>query len=571
MIQEAIFHVPYGAYAYSLSPHHARITLRAKRGDLKACYLVHSDRYEVPDIYETVRLSFSGSDELFDYFQATIESKTRRIRYRFLLDDGVKRLWYGEQGFASDLESSGCFQLAYLCTRDLYSVPEWVNDTVVYQIFPDRFWNGDPANDPEDVCEWGELPTAATFFGGDLQGIIDRLPYLEKLGVNLIYMTPIFLSPSTHKYDTTDYFSMDPMFGDMDTIKSLVKEAHARGIRVMLDAVFNHCGADFAPFRDVVEKGAKSRYVDWFHLREVPVDMKKINYETFANGVATMPKLRTENPEVKKYLLQVAEFWVKEVGIDGWRLDVANEVDHAFWREFREVVRAANPEALIIGEVWHDSSPWLQGDQFDGVMNYLFREAVVEFFAKRTIDAEAFDSRLTKTRMMYKEQANRAMFNLLGSHDTARFLTVCGEQEERMRLAVTFQMTYVGMPEIYYGDEVGMTGETDPDCRRTMIWDEEKQNKDMLKLHQDLIAIRKQHSALQTGSYRTVIKDPLTNLYGFVRENGQESIFVVLNNSPRSQKAAIPGGASGTDLLTGKKHSGELVLKPYGAKILLLQ
>lgn len=570
VIEEAIYHQPYGTYAYALSPHHARIMLRAKKGDVKACHLVHEDRYLLPGTYATSTLTYVGSDEKFDYLQTTVESQTKRIRYRFLIDDGVSRVWYGEQGISADKETAGWFQLAYLTARDLYMAPKWEDDAVVYQIFPDRFYNGDTANDPEGVLPWGELPKADTFFGGDLRGINEKLPYLQELGVNLIYMTPIFLSPSTHKYDTADYYRIDPMFGDLDDIKQLVKEAHDRNIRVMLDAVFNHCGAEFGPFQDVVKNGKKSKYKDWFHLHGFPVDMETINYETFANHVATMPKLRTENPEVKQYLLQVAEYWVKEVGIDGWRLDVANEVDHAFWREFREVVKTANPEALIIGEVWHDSTPWLQGDQFDGVMNYLFRDAVVNFFAKGTIDAERFDARLTKTRMMYKEQSNRSMFNLLGSHDTERFLTLCKENTDKMRLAVTFQMTYVGIPEIYYGDEVGMVGETDPDCRRTMIWDEEKQNRDLLQLHKDLIQIRKQHPALQTGAFRTLIRDPLTNLYGYVRENEKESIVVLLNNSPFAQTVSLPDGGKGTDLLTGKKQKGNVKLTAYEAKVILL-
>lgn len=570
MIQEAILHMPYGVYGYALSSHQARITLRAKRGDLRRVALTHEDRYQAPDTYDTLELAYSGSDERYDYFQGTIESKTRRIAYRFLLDDGVQRLWYGERGFSTVAEQAGRFEVAYLPTRDLFHVPEWIDDAIVYQIFPDRFHNGDTSNDPEGILPWGELPDRDTFFGGDLQGNIDKLPYLEELGVNLIYLTPIFKSPSTHKYDTIDYLTIDPMFGDDATIRQLVKEAHKRGIRLMLDAVFNHCGAQFPQFQDVVKHGEKSNYKDWFHIHSFPVDMEKVNYETFANFVSQMPKLRTENPEVRDYLLHVAEYWIKEVGIDGWRLDVSNEVDHAFWRDFRDVVRRANPDALIIGEVWHDASPWLQGDQWDGVMNYLFRDACVEFFAKRTLDAEGFDARLTSTRMRYKEQANRAMFNLLGSHDVARFLTLCGEKVERLKLSVTFQMTYIGMPEVYYGDEVGMLGETDPDCRRTMIWDESRQDRELFDLHKNLIAIRKQHKALQTGTYRTVLADALRNLYGYVRENDDEAIYVVMNNSAVVETVELPGGVSGTDLLTGEAFGGTFAIAPFSAYVLLL-
>jgi cyclomaltodextrinase len=570
MIQEAILHLPYGAYAYALSSHEARVMLRAKRGDLKKVHLVHADRYRLEDDLEMLEVGYSGSDDLYDYFQTTIHSKTRRVAYRFLLDDGVRRLWYGEKGFAEHGDAAGYFQLAYLATGDLFEIPDWVDEAIVYQIFPDRFCNGNEKNDPDGVRPWGEKPKWDTFFGGDLEGIIEKLPYLQELGVNLIYMTPIFKSPSTHKYDTSDYLTIDPMFGDLATLKRLVSEAHKRGMRVMLDAVFNHCGSQFPYFQDVVEKGEKSRYKDWFHLHSFPVDTEKVNYETFATKVASMPKLRTENPEVREYLLHVAEYWIQEVGIDGWRLDVSNEIDHAFWREFRRVVRKANSQALIIGEVWHDSTPWLLGDQWDGVMNYLFRDAVVEFFAKRTLDAERFDNRLTNTRMRYKEQANRAMFNLLGSHDTHRFLTLCEERVERMRLAVMFQMTYVGIPEVYYGDEVGMLGENDPDCRRCMIWEEAKQNRELFDLHRKLIALRKKHKALQTGTYRTVRADALYNVYGYVRENAEESVYVVLNNGLITAEVTLPAGVTGVDLLTGETYAGTFSLPSMEGVVLLL-
>jgi cyclomaltodextrinase / maltogenic alpha-amylase / neopullulanase len=573
MMKEAIFHLPQGAYAYAVSKNEARITLRAKKGDLMGCILVYEDRFEAPGSYGTVEMEDAGSDGMFDYYQTTISSETKRIRYRFLLDDGKTTTWFAEGGFAVTGEKAGWFHLPYLNAADLFEVPEWVNDAVVYQIFPDRFRNGNPARDPEGVLSWdeGQRPTPSTFFGGDLEGVIEGLPYLEELGVNLIYMTPIFLSPSTHKYDTIDYLQIDPMFGDLETCKRLVDEAHKRGMRVMLDAVFNHCGAQFPPFQDVVEKGADSEFADWFHIHLFPVDMDKVNYETFAVDVWAMPKFKTENPAVRDYLLNVAEFWVKEIGIDGWRLDVADEIDHSFWRDFRRVVKAANKDALIVGEAWHESGEWLQGDQWDSVMNYLFRDACLDFFAKNEIDAERFDGRLTRKRMLYREQANRAMFNLLGSHDTARFLTECGENKDRMKLAVVFQMTYIGIPEIYYGDEVGMVGKTDPDCRRTMIWDVAEQDRQLFDLHKRLIAIRKEFPALQTGRFQTIVSDALTNVYGYIRQNEQETIYVLLNNSSRPQPARVPMMMQGTDLLEDGVYEGDFEMEPYGALVLRME
>ncbi len=252
-----------------------------------------------------------------------------------------------------------------------------------------------------------------------------------------------------------------------------------------------------------------------------------------------MPKLNTAHPEVRAYLLDVAEYWTREAEIDGWRLDVANEVDHRFWRAFRDRVKGVNPEALIVGEIWHDAGPWLQGDQFDSVMNYLFRDAVLDFFAAGRIGADRFDALLTRIRMMYPEPAHFAMFNLLGSHDTERFLTACGGRLERMRLAVLFQMTYPGMPMIYYGDEVGLRGGPDPDCRRPMVWEEEKQNRELLAHYRKLIALRKALRPLRRGDFRTWLVDPLRNLYGFVRREGESCVGVLLNNSPHEHRVEV--------------------------------
>jgi cyclomaltodextrinase / maltogenic alpha-amylase / neopullulanase len=558
MLKEAIFHRPEGAYAHPAGSRELRVRLRARRGDLIACHLLHGDRYGREE--EELRLEKVGSDELFDWFEGVVPSATRRIRYAFYLEGEEGGLWYGERGLSPERGEAGIFQYPYLCEGDRIRVPEWAKDGIVYQIFPDRFCNGDEGNDPVGTEPWdpGARPRSDSFYGGDLQGMIEKLPYLEALGVNVLYLTPIFQSPSNHKYDTTDYYRVDPAFGDAETLKELVRRAHRRGIRVILDAVFNHAGYFFFAFQDVLEKGADSPYADWFFIEGFPVVTEpQPNYETFANGVWNMPKLNTAHPEVRAYLLDVAEYWTREAESDGWRLDVANEVDHRFWRAFRDRVKGVNPEALIVGEIWHDAGPWLQGDQFDSVMNYLFRDAVLDFFASGKMGPDRFDALLTRSRMLYPEQATFAMFNLLGSHDTERFLTACGGRLERMRLAVLFQMTYPGMPMIYYGDEVGMTGGTDPDCRRPMVWEEEKQNRELLSFYRRLISLRKELRPLRRGDFRTWLVDPLRNLYGFLRRDGGECVGVLLNNSPQEQEIELDpqpfGGANRLrDALSGK-------------------
>ncbi|SEN06222.1 alpha-glycosidase [Lihuaxuella thermophila] len=542
MMKEAVYHRPGGPFAYPVTPRQLRVRLRAKKGDLDACRVWCADRYagDKEEGSWTVCQKVA-SDQLFDYFEGLIPGETRRIKYVFHLRDvSGEEWWLGETGLEKERKEAGVFQYAYIHPTEVFMTPEWAKDGVVYQIFPERFHNGDKSNDPRGAEPWtaDARPRHDSFYGGDLQGVIDRLPYLEQLGISAIYFTPIFLSPSHHKYDTADYYQIDPQFGEMSTFKELVREAHRRGIKVILDAVFNHSGDQFFAFQDVLKYGERSRYKDWFHIDSFPVVQEpEPNYETFANQVATMPKLRTEHPEVREYLLQIVRFWMTETGIDGWRLDVANEVDHQFWRDFRKVVKEINPEALIVGEIWHDASAWLEGDQFDSVMNYLFRESVLRFFATGEIDASRFDAELTRARMIYKEQAVQVMWNLLDSHDTERFLTSCDESLEKFRLAVLFQLTYVGTPLIYYGDEVGMTGKTDPDCRRPMIWDEKLQNKQLLAYYRRLISIRRNSKALSRGSYRTWHLDPNTGVYAYVRQYGRETVGVVLNNS--NEKRAV--------------------------------
>lgn len=540
MFREAIFHQPYGSFVFPVEERKLRVRIRTKKDDLDRVTIVHGDRYRHPELDTPIRMEKVASDALYDYYESDLDSPTRRIRYTFYLEKGSEGVWYGDLGFSPDRKNAGDFQFPFINEKDLFIVPEWVKKGIVYQIFPERFANGDPSNDPEEVEAWGGKPTRDNFFGGDLEGIREKLPYLQDLGVNVIYMTPIFQSPSNHKYNTTDYLTIDPHFGDLDTVKALVREAHERGIRVIIDAVFNHCGSDFFAFQDVLEKGEASPYKDWFYIKEFPVVMKPHpNYETFAVDVWTMPKLRTSNPEVRAYLLKVARYWIEEVGIDGWRLDVANEVDHDFWREFRRVVKEANPEALIIGEIWHDAAPWLEGDQYDSVMNYLFREALYDFFAKGNIGVRSFDARLAKARMKYRDQANYAMFNLIDSHDTERFLTSSGGKEERLRLAAFFQMTYLGMPMIYYGTEVGMVGENDPDCRRCFPWEEEEQNLELKEYYKRLIDIRLNHKPLTHGDFRTLLADDLRGLYLYARTYRGEKMIMGLHVGEKEEEVEV--------------------------------
>ena len=414
-----------------------------------------------------------------------------------------------------------------------YPIPKWVKDAVFYEIFPERFANGDPSNDPPDCVAWTSTPTRDNFFGGDLQGIIDHLPYLEDLGVTALYVTPVFKARTNHKYDICDYLSVDPAFGTNELLRRLVAKAHDKGIRVILGAVFNHCGDGFWAFEDLTQKGASSKYASWFFVDSYPVSKDPPNYQT-AGGAWYLPKLNTANPEVRDYLLKVANYWIEECGIDGWRLDVPWKVPLDFWRLFRDTVKRAKPDAYIVGEVWRDPRPWLQGDTWDGVMNYPLRNHILDYCVHDTMDAEDFDYEIGRLRQVHGRAAP-CQLNLLGSHDTPRLLTLCNGDVDRAILAVAFLLTYVGAPMIYYGDEVGLTGGNDPDCRRAMPWDETIWEPRLLEIHRVLIKARHEHPALRLGDFEKLWV--FNGVYAYRRRHESDEIVVILN--PREMRRGL--------------------------------
>jgi neopullulanase len=300
-----------------------------------------------------------------------------------------------------------------------FRTPEWVKHAVFYQIFPERFANGSTANDPENVQPWGTTPTPKNYMGGDLHGIISRLDYLQDLGITALYLNPIFHALSNHKYDTYDYFRIDPHLGDMATFRELIDQAHRRGMRVILDGVFNHCGRGFFAFVNVLENGGESPYRNWFYIEDLPLhpynDKKPANYAGWWS-LRSLPKLNVGHPPTRRYILDVARYWLEQ-GADGWRLDVPNEIeDTAFWREFRQVVKQANPDAYIVGEIWEDATRWLDGTQFDAVMNYIWRDLCRDFFAHDVLKPSAFAQGLDMLQQRYPEEAMLAQLNLFGSH-----------------------------------------------------------------------------------------------------------------------------------------------------------
>ena len=529
MIPAAVFHRATDSWCYPLDERRLHIRLATALGDVEEVLLRSGDPHEWqrPALEggawtwksSLLPLRESGTDGQRSFWEIILEPPYRRLRYSFLLRSGSQWFEYGEEGlFPAEsepgskgepafpgIEHKNSFVFPYINEIDLYRAPTWVRDTVWYQIFPDRFRIGNP-NKLRGTKAWGPGPVSnRDFYGGDLRGIAEKLDHLVELGVNGIYLTPIFASPSVHKYDTTDYLRIDSAFGDDEDLRLLVEGCHARGIRLILDAVFNHSGSSFGPWKDVVEKGSSSPYADWFHVRSWPLfpkgrdtgDSRDSGFETFS-FTTRMPKLNTANPELRDYLLGVAERYIRDFDIDGWRLDVANEVDHDFWRTFRARVKALKPEAYIVGEIWHDSMPWLRGDQYDAVMNYPYGNAISDFLlAKRGApDAQGLQRRLARIDFSYPLPVIRHNFNLLDSHDTDRLVNRMGGDLALARLGWLLLFLLPGSPCIYYGTEYGLEGGGDPDNRRCMPWDEALQDQGQFAFMKALIALRRSRSEL---------------------------------------------------------------------------
>ena len=441
-------------------------------------------------------------------------------------------------------------------------VPDWVKDAVFYQIFPERFNNGDKSNDPAGVEPWGNIPTRENFFGGDLQGVMDKLDYLQELGVNAVYLNPIFAARTNHRYDTIDYFKVDPMLGDNALLKELVRRMHARGMHLILDGVFNHCGSGFAPFLDVMEKGEQSQYKDWFIARSYPLTTEPVNYLS-CGGCVYLPKLNHAYRPVQEFILKVSRFWIEEAGIDGWRLDTPFKLPLVFWKEFRQAVKAANPQAYLVGEIWREAGPWIQGDVFDGVMNYRLRDILYDYTLTNLLDGEDFGYEL-QTLLESHGPAAVGMLNLLDSHDTTRVLTSYKGDWQKLRIALTALMTLPGAPMIYYGGEVGLLGETDPDCRRCMPWDQKEWNQPVYEMTRALVAFRHAHPAVRYGKPEKL--SAFNGLFAYRMAYDGDEVLVVLNPREAIANYSMPAhstAATWVEAFTGQKFtasSGSLCL-----------
>ncbi len=445
--------------------------------------------------------------------------------------------------------------------------PAWVADSVFYEIFPDRFARSARVRrDGLNLESWESPPTVHGFKGGDLYGVLERLDYLQDLGVNALYLTPVFASAANHRYHTYDYLNVDPLLGGNQALRDLLDAAHARGMRVVLDGVFNHTGRGFWQFHHTLENGRASPYVDWFHFDQdrlaerrhwgaypsaeetaaIPQEgsISAIGYQGWWD-LPALPKLNTDTPAVREFLFSVAEHWLR-FGIDGWRLDVPAEIkDDSFWQEFRQRTRLVNPEAYLVGEIWHDARRWLQGDQFDASMNYPITAACMSFLPGSHLDlelalkaggfkdqlfpmdAQAFAQRIEWCLGLYPPEICRIQLNPLDSHDTPRFLSTARGDLASLRLALTFLLTFPGAPCIFYGDEIGLSGGHDPDCRQPFPWAENQWNHELRDCTRALIQLRRNRRELRWGEFRT--RYAQDGVYAFERSLGEARVVTVLN------------------------------------------
>lgn len=537
---EAIFHLPYSSYAHLLENGNLVIRLRTKKNDIKKVFCVVWERFNKQLEYH-YELNLKLSDKLFDYYEIEFKPNFKRLAYMFLIKDTQgKELWFNSDGFFSDRPWYGAFEIPYLDEGNINYIPEWVKGSVFYQIFVDRFWNGDKGNDPQSISDWSDQnPKGDSFYGGDILGVTQRLEYLKDLGINVIYLSPILLSKTNHKYDVIDYFKIDPHFGTLEDLRNMVQKAHELGMRVIIDIALNHCSKEFFAFQDVITYGEKSKYKDWFKIKYFPVVVKpKPNYECFSFE-PSMPKLNTSNEEVQEYLTNVVEYWIRETDIDGYRFDVAGEVDSRLWRRIRDRLTKLKKDIFLMGEIWHSAERWVEGDMFHSLTNYQFMGLVDRFFTYGNIDADTFTSGLAELYVRYRKNVFNSLINLVDSHDTPRILTKTFENIKKFKLIYLFLFTFPGIPMIYYGDEIGMTGGNDPDCRKPMRWDKIDSNKDIRDYVKKLIDIRKKIKAFTKGEFKNVVGDKLRNILFFEREYEGESYLVVFNNESKPNEVII--------------------------------
>jgi neopullulanase len=567
----AIEHRGDSKYSFAISNRDLKIRLRVKKGDdivsVKCLWNVLEKMY-ISRL--TVEMKIAYEDEYYSFYETVLDSEDPRFAYIFLLEteDGQK-YYYSELGLSKSYDFTrfyiSSFRMSYINPIDIeVDNPRFKGD-LFYQIFVDRFafsGKGDKSyvNRSRDSLRLrgnSDNREQDVFLGGDLRGIIEKLNYLNDLGIDSIYLTPICRGSSNHKYDVIDYFKIDPMFGDDLDLKELVDKAHSLGIKVVLDLVFNHSSFYNEMFQDVVKNGKRSKYYDFYIVHGDKPDKEKRNYETFGS-VAMMPKLNSSDYLENDYFVSVGKYFIEKFSIDGFRLDVANEVSHTFRERFKYELRRIKKDVILIGECWNDASSYLGADQMDSVMNYQFMLSCIDFYVDKKIDVEHFVYRLTDLYLRYPEGNSRMMLNLLDSHDTERFYNMVKPNIDIYLMAMLNLIAYPGWAMIYYGDEIFMEGGTDPDNRRGMDWNSKFFHSQKYELLKGILQLRKIEE-FRSGDFSIVSVGPLLKI---VRSSQKGSYSIYINNSDTKSLIADNG------VLIIANRYADCELKPDGFVVL---
>lgn len=532
MNKAAIMHRVESNYCFPTSTNSLELRLRFDKNDqIDEVTVLYGCKYSFYSEQKEQKMAFWLSDATFCYYKAIITLDDLRVAYIFKIKTGDKIYYFSNDGLTTDYSFKTAyynfFQIAYINENDIIKEVSWARDAIIYEIFIDRFWSGDNKRDKSYInMNWSDIPTPKSFAGGNLEGIIEKLDYLADLGINTIYLTPIFKSISNHKYDISNYYEISEHFGDKAVLKKLINECHKKGMHVILDAVFNHISMLSKKFQDVIKRGKKSKYFDWFIIKGDYVDLEKVNYECFSS-CAYMPKINTNNREASKYLIDVGKYYIKNYHIDGWRLDVSDEVSHDFWRTFRKEMKKCNKDVLLTGENWQDGSSYLKGDQFDGIMNYSFCRILNDYFAFNKMDAISFVDALNNLLARYQTPITNMNWSMLDSHDSYRFYTQVKENKQLALMANAIMMMFQGIPCIYYGDEIPLKGGYDPDCRRCFDWKQINNDNHFYQLFKKLIHLR--HD--QRLKYGMLSIEAHNGIVYLKRTYQNKMITLALNNS----------------------------------------
>ncbi len=544
--RQAVYHKANSAYAYMKDARTMCLTLRTAH-DVERVALVTDHpagwvKGEKGYYWKKKKIEMKKIDQtaLYTYWQVEHQPLNHQMRYGFLLKSGkacglyIERGWFSPEDHFIENDINSYFAFPYMHESEVFQAPRWVNETVWYQIMPDRFY--DPRNP-----SWGRGKQFGQydFHGGTLEGIKEKLPYLKQLGISGIYLTPIFKSPTAHKYDTENYMEIDPRFGTKEDFKALVDAAHALNISVLLDGVFNHIGDHSVFFQDVLKYGEQSLYKDWFYIEKFPLENKEGTriVDHYRHFTPNMPKLNTFNQDVQAYLIKVALYWIEEYEIDGWRLDVVNEIDHHFLRILRARLKAVRPDCYIVGEIWHHADAWLQGDQLDGVMNYPLGKPILEWIAANRLSTLEFQEQFVQALLQYSENVNRGMLTLLDSHDAPRLYEYAGYDRERTTLCLIMLYLLPGSICLYYGTEIGMDGGEDPSNRKPMQWTDEV-NADFKPLIKRLASLRRSNLALFAGNQFEFLKVQ-EDLLVLKKKTKTQALYLLINRSQEQQRIEI--------------------------------